>query len=274
MKTSNLIVFSFTVLLFSCLYTFTAKPENLLLIPLTFTHDSISSVTMHTGMRDLDINNYKNIKLPPDIENLKYYILRYIPINYSDTLYFITGLSQSNDRVFYVDDEINKDFSDDTPLIFPDVDVSKNRNFVTEPIHITHNFIQNGKNGTEEIFFSVYPYYPFANYDDKNRFITNYSIQPYYEYYGMFEIKGTPYRVDAYPRSFRKKAMGRELFLTFTDLKKIKTSDFKTIGKDSIILDSIKFFISAISENRDTLSLTYLRNESDSAAIGNRIAKD
>lgn len=272
MKTNSLKVFSYILLLSSCLYTFAAKPEKILQIPLTFNHDSITYNIIHTGMFDLDINNYKNIKLPPNIENLKYYILRYIPINYSDTLYFITGLSQSNDRVFYVDDEINKDFSDDAPIIFPDVDVSKNRMFVTEPIRIAHNFINNGMKGTEEIFFSVFPYYPFANYDDKDRYITNYAIQPYYEYYGMFEIKGTPYRVDVYPRGFRKKAMGRELLLTFKNLKQKVTSDFKIIGKDSIILDSIKFFISAISENRDTLSLTYLRDESDSTAVGNRIA--
>jgi len=270
MKSNILKTFSFIVLLISCLHAFAAKPEKPLQIPLTFTHDSITSDFL-MGMMDLDISKYKNIKLPPNVEKLKFYMLRCIPLSYSDTLYFITGLSQSNDRVLYVDDEINNDFSDDAPSIFPDIN-SKNTRFQSEPIHITHNFINNGKMGTEEIFISVMPFYPFNNRDNENKYITNYSIVVHFENYGMFEISGTPYRVDVYSGQLKRVSKGRELLLTFTNLKQKETSDYKKIGKDSISFGSTNYFISDISENRDTLLLTYLRNESDSTVVGNKIA--
>ena len=271
MKTIGLTVFSSFLLLILCLYTFASEPEKVIRIPLINNTHDLTKEYYGMGMQDLDKNSESRIKLPSDIGRLRFFKIRYIPLNYADTLFFITGLSKKNDRVLYVDNKLNRDFNDDKPYVFSATN-SKNSYFLSSPISIIHKFKNNGIMSTEKIIISVLPYRPYYYDKDVNTYLTNYSVLVYDRYFGFFNVDSIPYRIDAGSRLLQKRPKGGDLVLTTTNLNTKETSGIMFIGKDSIYFGSSNYFISAISENRDTLLLTYLRKESDSAAIGNKVA--
>ena len=271
--------------LFLCLTIFTKaqKIESKLNIPLKAAYDSTTG-SMLIGLEDFPKGSKPKVKLPNNVKSLKYFKVKYIPLNVNERLFVIVGLKQNDDRVFYVDVNQNGDFTDDNEMVFSSK-LIKNRYYKSAPVVIISNkYLDNDKEKQDKIVFLVMPFFEFYQSTTPFEKKTNYSICLQNRYYADINILDKIYTIDVYPRrlafSHIQASDLKGKFLIIYCNKKVTKGEKKPVDlgklnylrKDSIFFDSLNYRLDGVSNNLDTLKLSFARVEKDSTKVGNLIA--